>query len=353
MTALALALAVALSAPPQPASPGSAGRGAPSATPPPSSPPQAGEGQGGGSTPSSTWPGPDSASAKADRSEVRLGEPFTVTVTVKHAPGERWSLAPKQSLKPFVIVGAPPKAEAAPAGTREVTTLSLRLALFELDSRTVPDLGLVATDGRASHDFSLPGPTVKGVAPDLAKDRGRRDIAGPLSFYVRNLRLLWIALGALGALALAAAGIVWWRRRPARARAAPDAPPRPEDELALEALARLEAEGLASQGRAKEFHLRLSEALRGYLGARYGIFALDMTSAELIDRLERLPTSGLRLADVSWVCAQGDLAKFAKAQPTPDDCKQALDLVRQTILRTRRPRPPDGAAGAVANGAAA
>ncbi|MHB1844459.1 MAG: hypothetical protein ACYCWW_06435 [Deltaproteobacteria bacterium] len=293
------------------------------------------------------WSGPDSAVATSEKPEARLGEPFAVTITVKHSAGERWALAPKQELRPFVLVGQSAESEAA--GGREVTKLTLRLALFELGAHAVPDLQLLATDAAgATHDFPLPGPEVQGVAPDLKKDDKRRDIAPPVPFYVRTLRLVWIALGALAGLALLAFAIRWWRRRPKRAKGAPAAPPRPEHEVALEALAHLEAEGLPGQGRFKEFHLRLSEALRAYLQARYGIYALDMTSAELLERLGRLPTDGLRLADVSWVCAQGDLAKFAKGQPSADDCKQALELVRQTVQRTRRAAVAPGDAPGVA-----
>ena len=37
------------------------------------------------------------------------------------------------------------------------------------------------------------------------------------------------------------------------------------------------------------------------------------------------------------MCGQGDLAKFAKASATADDCKQALTLVRQMVAQTRAP----------------
>ena len=283
--------------------------------------------------------GPRSAVATSGVSEARLGQPFTVTVEVKHAPGEHWSLAPTQKLDPFVLIGQ--TREDVPAGKLVTTRFGLKLALFKLGPQAIPDIALAGGPGQA---LSLPGPTVKGIAPDIVKDRKRRDIRGPVAVTVRSYRLLWIGLAGLAALSLLVAAAGWWRRRPRRGEAAPAPPPVPADEAALAALAALEGEGLPAKGRFKEFHLRLSLALRAYLSARYGILALDMTSTELQAELARLPTEGLRLADVAWLCAQGDLAKFAKAEPTPDDCKEALSRCRQIVIRTRVAAAPEAAA---------
>ncbi|MHB8416520.1 MAG: hypothetical protein ACYDCL_00485 [Myxococcales bacterium] len=296
------------------------------------------------------WSGPDAASAKASKTSVRLGEPFEVTVEIKHPRGESWSLDPRQNLAPFSLLGQSQATEVA-VGPVEVTRLTLKLALFKLDENALPALQLVARDAKgAAHAFSLPGPTVKGVAPDLSRDHEKRDIHNPVPVVVRSYRPLWLALGVLAALALLIWGALWWRRRPRRERAAPARPEVPADEAALAALGKLEEEGLPAQGRFKEFHLRLSLLLRDYLGSRYAFHALDMTSTELLGELGRRPTEGLRLADISWLCTQGDLAKFAKAQPSTDDCKEALSLVRQTVIRTRvrPPAAPGARAGAAA-----
>jgi hypothetical protein len=306
-------------------------------TPTPTSTPHATPTAISTATPTQTddWSGPEAASAKASKGEVRLGEPFDVVVTLVHAKGEAWSLDAKQNLAPFALLGQSQATDAL-QGNVETTKLALKLALFKLDANPVPALQLLARDAKgAVHPFSLPGPTVKGVAPDLAKDHQKRDIHNPVPVLVRDYRPLWLALGVLAALALLVWGFLWWRRRPGRERAVPSAPPVPADQAALSALGQLEEEGLPAQGRFKEFHLRLSSVLRGYLERRYAFPALDMTSTELLDALGRRATEGLQLADISWICSQGDLAKFAKGQPSADDCKQALSLVRQTVIRTR------------------
>jgi hypothetical protein len=293
--------------------------------------------------------GPKSATATAQRTEVHLGEPFTVTVEVRHDKGEVWTLKPGSKLDPFslrsvtsaVAPASPPESGGGQAARDlELTRLTLELALFELGPHVVPDLELVAATPKAKppqapHEFSLPGPAVKGI-PTQGGSKQKSDIRGPVPFKVTSFRALLYVLAALLVLAAALLGIRAWRKRPRR-EITTLTPAVPEGQLALEALTALESQGFPARGRFKEFHLSLSEILRRYLGDRYGILGLDMTSEELYQALARLPSEGLSLNDLSWVCAQGDLAKFAKAAPTVDDCRQALQLVRQLVLRTRRP----------------
>jgi len=292
---------------------------------------------------------PKSAVALADHSEVRLGEPFVVKVTVKHEPKEHWSIAADQGYAPFSL-----KAQSRREyrdGALAVDETSLTLALFQLGPHPIPDLKLQGTgpsqpEGQPAATFMLPGPVIKGIAPEIEKDKQKRDILGPVAVQVTTLRpLAWLA-AALGAALLVFLGVRFWRRRPRRSME-PVVPVRPAHEVALEALAALEAQGLPAQGRFKLFHLELSEILRRYLGDRYGMLALDMTTSELLEALARRPTDGLSLSELYWVCSQGDLAKFAKGEPSADDCKQALTLVRQNVLRTR----PPAVTSADANGA--
>jgi hypothetical protein len=287
---------------------------------------------------SPAW-GPKSATATAQRTEVHLGEPFTVTVEIRHDKGEVWTLKPGAKLDPFSLRSVTSAVAPAPAGDLETTRLTLELALFQLGPHVVPDLELVAAMPTAKppqspHAFSLPGPEVKAI-PTPGGSKQKSDIRGPVPFKVTSFRVLLYLLAALALIAAAWLAIRAWRKRPRRELTVLT-PAVPEDQLALEALTALESQGLPAGGRFKEFHLALSEILRRYLGERYGILGLDMTSEELYQSLARLPSEGLSLNDLSWVCAQGDLAKFAKAAPTVDDCRQALQLVRQLVVRTRR-----------------
>jgi hypothetical protein len=144
------------------------------------------------------------------------------------------------------------------------------------------------------------------------------------------------AIGALAALVLGAL-VAWlvslWRKRPRPVP--PPPPPRPPWEVALEELFDVRISQLVEQGRFVEHVGRVSDALRKYLGARYGFEGLETTTAEAMTALRRADPGITVLRDVETFLAQADLVKFAKLTPTEGECQEAYgraeDLVRRTI----------------------
>ena len=61
----------------------------------------------------------------------------------------------------------------------------------------------------------------------------------------------------------------------------PPPPPRPPEEVALEKLGAVKTSGMLERGEIKEFHISVSEAIREYLGGRYGFDSLELTTEEL------------------------------------------------------------------------
>lgn len=161
------------------------------------------------------------------------------------------------------------------------------------------------------------------------------------------------ALGALGALALGAL-LVWlysiWKRRPKPVPAPP--PPRPPWDIALEELFDVRIAQLVEQGRFAEHFDRVSDAVRRYLGARYGFDGLETTTREAMNALRKVSPRILVLADVDAFLENADLVKFAKLTPTETECHAALGRAEEIVRRTmplpdapQRMAPP-GAPGA-------
>jgi hypothetical protein len=147
--------------------------------------------------------------------------------------------------------------------------------------------------------------------------------------------LLWIALGIAG-LALAAA-VAWWVRR-RRARRAAQAPPAvliPPDIAALTELERIEAMGLVARGEFKTFYTLVVDTLRRYVGARFGVDALDRTTHEIVTDLER---TGRRIDGLEALLTEADLVKFAKFQPQAEAADAAIASARDIVVTTT-PRP--------------
>jgi hypothetical protein len=176
------------------------------------------------------------------------------------------------------------------------------------------------------------GVTVQSVGLDEGGDI--RAIRGPLGipigvFYVLPWLLLIVALGALA----------YWFWRRSRRDDSPDRRsviiPRLAHEEAYEALDRLEASTLLQQGEIKRYHIEVSEIIRTYIEGRFDVYALEMTTGEVMDGLR---TSGID-ADAHQAFEaflnRCDMVKFAKFRPTQDASRQTVTAARELLDRTR------------------
>jgi hypothetical protein len=145
---------------------------------------------------------------------------------------------------------------------------------------------------------------------------------------MRDWRPLWIGLGALGGMALVL--LAWFllfgarRRRVRRAAAQAPIDNRPPEEIALEKLRALASSGLLDADDRRPFTFAVSEIVREYLGRRFGFEALEMTTAELLVKLEKAGGPPAARVEVArWLDAT-DLVKYAGLSTTRDEAERAL-----------------------------
>jgi hypothetical protein len=176
-----------------------------------------------------------------------------------------------------------------------------------------------------------------------------------------------------GALGLVVGGLLAWlayKRLTKPKPPPPPPPPRPPWEVALEQLDEVRHAGLLEVERHAEYFDRVSDAVRGYLGARFGFDALESTTDEILISLERqgagfvrmndltipadseseshaaVPMPGVPLDDVARFLRECDLVKFANLTPSPEQCGTAIDagerIVRSTMpgVRPKAGGPP-------------
>lgn len=150
--------------------------------------------------------------------------------------------------------------------------------------------------------------------------------------------LLWVCAG-VAAGALVAWAVVWWRRRPKPLP--PPPPPRIPWELALERLNEVRHAGLLETKRFSVFFDRINDAVREYLGARFGFDGLESTTDETLAALRRVPHFSPSLAEIAGFLQQCDLVKFADYIPAVEECERALveaeRIVRATMPAAREP----------------
>jgi hypothetical protein len=288
------------------------------------------------------------ASAVVDRQEVRLGEAFRLTIQVRDPAGRRYALQPEQRLEPFVELGREERVESL--GGQRVQLIELKLAVYDqLGALEVPGLRLTPSgeDGGGGEPLELPPVPIRVLSMLEGLDQPEpRDVAPPVPVRVPDYRLL--AWGGL-LLLLAALTLALSRLRTGAPSASPLEelpPPRLAHEIALEKLQAVVAADLLRQGRHHEFFVRVSEAVREYLGNRYGFFALDRTTRELVEEFRDRITPGLRLGDLTGLLEQADRVKFARHLPADADCSEAINTAFSLVEDTRVRAEQDGSAEA-------
>lgn len=266
------------------------------------------------------------------------GTPWTVEAEVRIDPGAS-AEGPEvpQPLGDWAVMNVV-RGETEVRNGRRVRIDRLTLMTFLDGDREVPPLVIRfrLADGRAGEYRSAP--LIVKVAAGKTGDL--RDLKAPVGFFP------WVpVLLALAGLSVLAGGGVWFARR--KKWLGPLAPPPPPLPPEIEARRRLEAlrdSGWLLSGELKAYYSDLSDILRRYLEARFGVTALDRTTQELMRELKAAEVARADQAAVRTVLDHADLAKFAKFRPEPREGEQDWTTVADLVTRTT-PAPVPGPEG--------
>jgi len=118
-------------------------------------------------------------------------------------------------------------------------------------------------------------------------------------------------------------------------------PPEKAHEKALRLLGELKEKQYMQQGKGKEYFTEMSDIVRTYLEERFGITAMEQTTDELLSLLKKQTDGKAELRkirpELKLILRTADLAKFAKANPLPDEYEAsyaaALEVVRRTQFK--------------------
>lgn len=115
------------------------------------------------------------------------------------------------------------------------------------------------------------------------------------------------------------------------------APPQPPHVVAIKALEALHNQKLWQNNRHKQYYSGITDILRTYIAARYGIGAMEMTSDEIIEAMRSVDDIPQKNSmDLTAILRDADLVKFAKATPEAEqnenDYLKAYYFVEETKL---------------------
>ncbi len=256
--------------------------------------------------------------------------------------GIRVFFPPRPNLKPLLVLdNEPGQAERNEVGdqvieTIRIPTLAVRAGLLRTPQIEIPYHRVTASGG-AGESGTVVVPSMRAVVRSQFANEMEPKAAPlpePLPLVEENTPLevgLLILVMMLVAAALTAVGLRIYRNRAQRRE--------PEPQIAPHIIAFGRMEELARSGRMEAEEPRLvvgeiSEILRQYLGGRYRMLALDMTSTELLLRLHEVDLADVTLDEFRDFTANSDLIKFARQQASPEELGESLAFVRRVVERT-------------------
>lgn len=277
---------------------------------------------------------PVTVTTRVEPQRVTIGTPFRYSMRVE-ASGDVELIVPVLGgrIGDFTITdfGEVPRRQES---DRAVIERWYTMVTYEAGDKIVPG---------PTVQYRLPGADLQRVdAPDalvivdslLAKAGDAndvRDVKGPVAV-PRDYRPLWWAL--VGCALLAGLGVAFYRVLN-RARPQPAAPPRPADEVAQEALARLRSARLLETGAYEAYYVRLSGIVRTYLESRFHLRAPEMTTEEFLQAAQHAPQLvPAHRSLLSQFLTEADLVKFARYQPALEDAERAYTAAWEFIEST-------------------
>lgn len=238
----------------------------------------------------------------------------------------------------------------SPEGDQSITTV--RIALVPLPKEagrqmlTLPPLPISIARANGDRITLCTKPQSLLVEEPIANEPDPKVKPNPPA---RPQREEWVLLKqvliGLGISALAAiAGFLLAR---ALRKKPEDAPPPPKPipwVAALEELERIRRSTLLEEDRRGEYFDRVSNTIRFYLGARYGFEeleagynGLETTTSEMLEMLRRVRPPIDELKRIRVFLEDCDLVKFARAEPTKQECLDALARGEVIVKRTIPP----------------
>ena len=224
------------------------------------------------------------------------------------------------------------KSESPPTGKAHYE-VTYPLRAFAIGKHTFPPITIkyTGTDGDSG---SIQTPTylfeVRAVKPP--SDTEMKGIKAPWS--VPSNWLLYILVVLLVIIVVGALVFFYLHRRAKPIDLQPEAlSQRQPHEIAYEQLNRIERMNWVAQGEMKVYHTEISHIIRQYIAARYHVPALEMTTQELLDRLqpEDIPKELVQcfFTNCDWV-------KFARYSPTKPEAHERMEEARRIVDETKQ-----------------
>ncbi|NVB82148.1 MAG: hypothetical protein HOV81_27450 [Kofleriaceae bacterium] len=287
-------------------------------------------------------------SAAASPPVLRLGEKFTLFVTATYSGDVQVNLRePIELGGAFEVKRKVSETRTLPDG-RHVREWQLEVYAWELGELRVPPLAVTFTSqGKAGQVATNEVPLiVNGVLGDLVDDpKLMRGHAAPVALMSRDWFWAWVAGGVAGVIVGTLAFFYIRRRRRGRVRTLigtlvpVGTATRRIDMTSERALARLleiDRSGVLDRDDdRKAGYASMVDVIREYLGARYRVATLDLTTFELMRSLAKVAPADEQKLVETWL-ERCDIVKYGGLRATAEDAHAVLEGARNLVISTTR-----------------
>ena len=272
-----------------------------------------------------------------DPDEITIGDPIQLRLRIEASENLHVYLDPIDRSEHEHLEVDKPQVERIESGSpptgKAHYEVTYPLRAFTIGKHTLPPITIkyTNTDGDSG---SIQTPAylfeVQAVKPAAATEM--KGIKGPRS--VPTNWFLYIFVAFLVVVAIGATIFFFLRRRAKPTDLQPEVlPQRHPHEIAYDQLNRIEGMNWVAQGEMKVYHTEISHVIRQYIAAQYHIPALELTTQELLDRLqtEDMPNKLVRqfFTNCDWV-------KFARYSPTKPEAHERMEEARRIVDETKQ-----------------
>lgn len=283
---------------------------------------------------------PVHAQAEISKSTATIGEPLTLKIKVTYPKGVE-------------IIGGIDEPEAAGLELKNPKDWRDRVEKSEVLGRSFSVVGyqlgrfMIESTEITYRNQEGKTATISSNAVYLSIesiDQGKektdiRDVKGVVKLPYEILKYAVPAAVALVLLALLLFYLLYFRKRELeRLKKANQLSPSAE---ALQNLRELFDSTLIRDGRVKQYYLRFSEILKGFLEKQFGIQALEATTSEIAQILKRTAISDEVKQKLIQVLESADFAKFAKWIPAPTDILNLNKQAEEVVILLAAPTEPE------------
>jgi hypothetical protein len=179
---------------------------------------------------------------------------------------------------------------------------------------------------------------VQTVAVDTNK--AFKGIKGIMAVKSSWLDYLWLIIGALVLIGLTTFVVLYFKKN--KKAPAPVIQPVVKETLTekyLRLLAELEERKIWHSGNVeavKEYYTQLTDILRVYIEERFRTAMMELTTDEILHKVRMHKEMNSQHDILASILYTADLAKFARAQPSPAEHMQAMEHAKQFVINTKQ-----------------